>query len=197
MFARLLFLLLLVPAFTIPAKAQDSAPPPNIVLILADDAGARDFGFQGSREIRTPHIDRIAAAGVRFTQAYAPHQVCGPSRASILTEKYPQRFGYEYNTVSNLVSPNGKLAFEEQGLALSEFTLAERLRELGYRSAIFGKWHLGIADQYHPLRRGFDEFYGFRGGARSFFAYTRTTRSTNRKTAWSAASGSMKNSRGI
>lgn len=173
MFFRLLTIVFAAVAISTTAQAEERKDDkPNIVLLLADDAGARDFGFMGSREIRTPNIDRIARHGVTFTQAYAPHQVCGPSRAAILTGKYPQRFGYEYNTVANLVSPNGKYGFEDQGLPLSQVTLADRLRDLGYRTALFGKWHLGVADRYHPLQRGFDEFYGFRGGARSFFAYS-------------------------
>lgn len=163
--------LLLAAFLLLPAEASARDRKPNIVLILADDAGARDFGFQGSREIPTPNIDRIAKGGVSFAQAYATHQVCGPSRVGLMTGKYPQRFGFEYNTVENLSSPNSKLPFEEQGLPLSETTMAMHLRGLGYRTGVLGKWHLGIADQYHPLRQGFDEFYGFRGGARSYFPY--------------------------
>jgi len=147
---------------------------PNIVLLLADDAGYADFGFQGSRDMKTPNIDRLAASGTIFEQAYVAHPTCGPSRAALLTGKYPQRFGYEHNNVPGLMSPNGKLVDDDMGLPLSQVTMARRLRDLGYRTGLIGKWHQGNADQYHPLRRGFDEFYGFRGGARSYFAYTET-----------------------
>ena len=173
MLSRLFATALLLALCAFPAAAHDTRPErPNIVLILGDDLGSRDMGFQGSREIPTPNIDRIAAEGVSFPQAYATHQVCGPSRAGLMTGKYPQRFGYEYNNVRQLVSPASKLPFEDMGLPLTEATMADRLRALGYRTAAYGKWHLGVAERYHPLNRGFDEFYGFLGGSRSYFAFS-------------------------
>jgi len=144
---------------------------PNIILLLVDDAGYADFGFQGSRHFRTPHLDQLAKAGVRLTQFNMTAAVCGASRAGLLTGRYQQCFGFEENNVPPLMSPNGKLTGDEMGLPREIPTIGNYLQELGYRTAIFGKWHLGIADRYHPLKRGFDEFYGLRGGARSFFAY--------------------------
>lgn len=143
---------------------------PNIILILSDDAGYGDFGFQGGQLVPTPHLDQLAAEGVKFSQAYVTAAVCGPSRAGMITGKYQQRFGFEENNVPGIMSPAG-LQGAEMGLPLDQVTMADYLKQLGYRTAIFGKWHLGGADRFHPTRRGFDEFYGFRGGARSYWPY--------------------------
>ncbi|WP_298537466.1 sulfatase-like hydrolase/transferase [uncultured Algibacter sp.] len=144
---------------------------PNIVFILSDDAGYADFGFQGSKDFKTPHLDALAKSGVKFTQAYVSAAVCGPSRAGILTGKYQQKFGFEENNVPGYMSSSGLLG-DEMGLPLDQTTVAQYLKKLGYKTALFGKWHMGNADRYHPIKRGFDEFYGFRGGARSYFEYT-------------------------
>ncbi len=141
---------------------------PNILFILSDDAGYADFGFQGSKDFKTPHLDALAKSGVKFTQAYVTAAVCGPSRAGILTGKYQQRFGFEENNVPGYMS-NSALSGDDMGLPLNQTTIADYLKRKGYRTAIFGKWHLGNADRYHPTKRGFDEFYGFRGGARSYY----------------------------
>ncbi len=141
---------------------------PNILFILSDDAGYADFGFQGSKDFKTPHLDALAKNGVKFTQAYVTAAVCGPSRAGILTGKYQQRFGFEENNVPGYMS-NSALSGDDMGLPLNQTTIADYLKRKGYRTAIFGKWHLGNADRYHPTKRGFDEFYGFRGGARSYY----------------------------
>jgi len=143
---------------------------PNIVLIISDDAGYADFGFQGSTEMKTPHLDKLAEQGMKFRQAYVTAAVCGPSRAGILTGKYQQRFGFEENNVPGYMSQSG-LTGDDMGLPLDQKTVGDYMKSLGYRTAIFGKWHQGNADRYHPTRRGFDEFYGFRGGARSYFAF--------------------------
>ncbi|TWU42353.1 sulfatase-like hydrolase/transferase [Novipirellula artificiosorum] len=147
------------------------AEKPNIVLLFADDAGYADFGFQGSRQFKTPHLDELAASGVRLNQFYVTASVCGPSRAGLLTGRYQQRFGFIENNVPGIMSPNGRFSGEEMGLPLDLPTMGNHLQSLGYRTAIFGKWHMGEADRFHPTKRGFDEFFGFRGGARSFFAY--------------------------
>ncbi|MCX2780471.1 sulfatase [Microbulbifer thermotolerans] len=144
---------------------------PNIVLILADDAGYNDFGFQGSEVMQTPNLDKLAAEGIRFTQGYVSDATCGPSRAGLMTGKYQQRFGYEEINVPGFMSENSALKGAEMGLPLEQKTMAEYLKDRGYRTAMIGKWHLGDADRYHPLKRGFDEFYGFRGGDRSYFKY--------------------------
>lgn len=155
-------------AMSMPAEAVDR---PNIVLLFADDAGYGDFGFHGSRHFKTPNLDRLAESGVRLTQFYVTGATCGPSRAGMLTGRYQQRFGFEENNVPGVMSDSSKLLGDDMGLPTDQKTVGDYLRELGYRTAVFGKWHLGIADRYHPLRRGFDEFYGFRGGARSFYPY--------------------------
>jgi arylsulfatase A-like enzyme len=132
--------------------------PPNIVLLVADDMGYADIGVHGSKDIPTPSIDALAKAGVRFTDAYVTGPYCSPTRAGLLTGRYPQRFGHEFN-----IGPGG-----EFGLPLSETTLADRLRAAGYRTAVFGKWHLGAGEKFHPMSRGFDEFFGFLGGQHSY-----------------------------
>ena len=141
----------------------------NIILLFADDAGYHDFGFQGSKTFKTPHLDKLASEGMVFKQAYTTAAVCGPSRAGLLTGMYQQRFGFEENNVPGYMSSSSKLMWDEMGLPLHLKTIADHLNPLAYKSIILGKWHLGHADRYHPLNRGFDEFYGFRDGARSFF----------------------------
>lgn len=148
-------------------RAQDK---PNIVFILADDAGYADFGFQGSKEFMTPHLDKLAENSIKCTQAYVTAAVCGPSRAGLLTGKYQQKFGFEENNVPGIMSKSGMVG-DDMGLPTDQLTMADYLKELGYKTAIFGKWHMGNADRYHPTKRGFDEFYGFRGGARSYMPY--------------------------
>ncbi|MEO1450760.1 MAG: sulfatase-like hydrolase/transferase [Bacteroidota bacterium] len=145
------------------------AQQPNIILLFADDAGYHDFGFQGSRTFPTPNLDRLAAEGVICKQAYTTAAVCGPSRAGLLTGMYQQRFGFEENNVPGYMSTSSRQMGDEMGLPLHLKTIADHLHPLGYSSIVLGKWHMGNADKYHPLARGFDAFYGFRGGARSFF----------------------------
>ena len=132
---------------------------PNIVLIVADDMGYADVGFQGGRDIPTPNIDALARSGIRFTDAYVSGPYCSPTRAGLMTGRYPQRFGHEFNPVGE----------PEPGLPLDQVTMADRLRAAGYRTALFGKWHLGTAAPLHPMERGFDEFFGFLGGDHSYF----------------------------
>lgn len=148
-----------------------AADKPNILLIVSDDAGYADFGFQGSKDFKTPNLDKLAISGTMFSQAYVTAAVCGPSRAGMLTGRYQQKFGFEENNVKGYMSTSSKLMADEMGLPLEEVTMGDRLQKLGYKTGIFGKWHLGHADRYHPLKRGFDEFVGFRSGARSYFPY--------------------------
>ncbi|MBU2950823.1 sulfatase [Tamlana agarivorans] len=152
---------------------------PNIVFILADDAGYADFGFQGSKAFKTPQLDKLASQSIRFTQAYVSAAVCGPSRAGILTGKYQQRFGYEENNVPGYMSASGTTG-DDMGLPLDQKLMSEYLKEQGYKTAIFGKWHMGNADKFHPTKRGFDTFYGFRGGARSYYEFDKNN-TNNRK----------------
>ena len=141
----------------------------NIIFLFADDAGYHDFGFQGSKTFPTSKLDNLASEGMVFNEAYTTDSVCGPSRAGLLTGMYQQRYGIEENNVPGYMSDSSKLLGDEMGLPLGINTVADYLNPLGYKSIVLGKWHLGNADRYHPLNRGFDEFYGFRGGARSFW----------------------------
>lgn len=145
---------------------------PNIIFLFSDDAGYADFGFHGSKTMKTPNLDKLASTGVRFTQAYVSDPTCGPSRAGLMTGRYQQRFGYEENNVPGFMSAVSAADSLEMGLPLEEITMADYLQSLGYRTAYFGKWHLGGADRFHPTKRGFHEFFGFRGGARNYFAYS-------------------------
>ncbi|MBU3021269.1 sulfatase-like hydrolase/transferase [Aestuariibacter sp. A3R04] len=167
---KMLLISTLLLGLTAHCHATPAPEKPNIVFILADDAGYGDFGFQGSREMKTPHLDALAAQGVRFEQAYTTAAVCGPSRAGLYTGKYQQRFGFEENNVPGYMSHASALMGENMGLPLNEVTVADHMKSLGYATALIGKWHQGNADRYHPTKRGFDYFYGLRGGSRSYFA---------------------------
>jgi len=152
-------------------SAQDPAgraadPRPNVIVIFSDDAGYADFGAFGDPEMPTPHIDSIAANGVRFTQGYNAASVCSPSRAGLLTGRYPQRFGHEFN-IPRQPQPGANM--DDIGLPLAESTIADAMRTEGYATAAVGKWHLGLAPPFHPLNRGFDQFFGFLYGSRSYF----------------------------
>jgi arylsulfatase A-like enzyme len=139
--------------------ADAAGPRPNIIVLLADDFGYADTGFQGCRDIPTPHLDALAAGGIRCTNGYVSGPYCSPTRAGFMTGRYQQRFGHEFN-------PGGS---PELGLPLTESTIADRLRAVGYATGVIGKWHLGEAAKFHPQRRGFDEFFGFLGGAHPYF----------------------------
>lgn len=143
------------------ASAQRGAKP-NVVVILADDLGWQGLSSYGCPDIATPNIDRIGKEGARFTNAYVSCPVCSPTRAGLMTGRYQQRFGHEFNP-----GP-AERANEKFGLPLTETTIADRMKALGYATGIVGKWHLGYQPQYHPQKRGFDEFFGFLGGAHSF-----------------------------
>lgn len=146
---------------------------PNIILLFSDDGGYADFGFQGSDIMKTPHLDKLASESITFKQAYVTDPTCGPSRAGLITGKYQQRFGFEENNVPGYMSKVSAADGDQMGIPVEEVLMAEYLKKQGYATAFYGKWHLGGADQFHPTKRGFDEFYGFRGGARSYFAYSK------------------------
>lgn len=137
-------------------------PPPNIIVILTDDQGYGDVGFNGCKDIPTPGIDRIAANGTVFTSGYVSYAVCGPSRAGLITGRYQDRFGFSRNPV---LAPNDSTV----GLPHNEQTMADLLKQAGYSTAAFGKWHLGAHPTLHPNRRGFDDFYGFLSGGHRYF----------------------------
>ena len=131
---------------------------PNLLLIVGDDMGYADVGFHGCRDIPTPSLDALAASGVRFTNGYVSGPYCSPTRAGLLTGRYQTRFGHEFNP-----------AQDSSGLPLSEKTIADRLKAAGYVTGLVGKWHLGAQPEFHPQKRGFDEFYGFLGGSHDYF----------------------------
>lgn len=134
---------------------------PNVIIILSDDQGYADVGFNGCTDIPTPNIDRIARNGVTFTNGYVSYAVCGPSRAGLVTGRYQDRFGFSRNP---LFAPKDSL----QGLPLSEETLAEALKRADYKTMALGKWHLGAHASQRPLNRGFDEFFGFLTGGHDY-----------------------------
>ena len=151
-FSFLIFAFLTLPPSS--ASAERLSGMPNLIILLADDLGYGELGCQGNKEIPTPHIDRIAHNGVRFTQGYVGTQL-QPFRAGLLTGKYGTRFGHEFNPTG---AKNEEPGF---GLPLSQKTLADSLQMAGYVNGLIGKWHLGGTAPYHPFRRGFDEFFGF------------------------------------
>jgi arylsulfatase B len=146
-------------SFALPRPAIRASEPgpdrPNIIILFADDLGYGELGCQGNPQIPTPHIDSIAAHGVRFTSGYVTASYCSQSRAGLMSGRFPSRFGYEFNPIG---------ADNEDptcGFPASQVTLAEHLRDAGYATALIGKWHLGGTAAFHPLRRGFDGFFGF------------------------------------
>ncbi|MEY4033982.1 MAG: hypothetical protein RL492_1176 [Verrucomicrobiota bacterium] len=139
------------------ALAVSAAERPNILLIVGDDMGYADVGFHGCKDIPTPNLDALAAAGVRCTNGYVTGPYCSPTRAGLLTGRQQNRFGHEYN-------PGGG-----NGLPLTETLLPERLAKAGYATGMVGKWHLGAKPEQTPPSRGFAEFFGFLGGAHSYF----------------------------
>jgi len=142
---------------------SQSHPKPNIVLIYIDDLGYADLGCQGATDLKTPHIDSLAQTGARFTSGYVMAPLCSPSRAALMTGRYQQRFGHEHNT------GNPKRMYEDDiGTPTSEIMIADLLKSAGYATGCVGKWHLGVRDKYHPLNRGFDEYFGHLGGAHSY-----------------------------
>lgn len=144
-------------------KSAAENPPPNIIIILTDDQGYMDVGFNGGLEIPTPNIDRIAHEGVRFTRGYVSHPTCGPSRAGLLTGRYQGHFGFFQNPNNDPRDPNA-------GIPLSQRLLPQLVSGKGYRSIAIGKWHVGSHESLRPLKRGFDEFFGFLSGSHHYFA---------------------------
>jgi arylsulfatase A-like enzyme len=134
---------------------------PNILVIVSDDHGYADVGFNGGKAVPTPHLDALAASGVRCTSGYVSHPFCSPTRAGLLTGRYQQRFGHENNPAYN---PTDAVA----GLPLTEKLLPQFLQEAGYRTGWIGKWHLGATPAHTPWARGFEQTYGFIGGGHSF-----------------------------
>lgn len=143
------------------AQAQTESARPNILVIVSDDHGFADTGFQGSTEVATPNLDRLAAAGVVCSNGYASHPFCSPTRAGLLTGRYQARFGHEYNPVYDPLD-------KTEGLPLTEKLLPQYFAEAGYKTGWVGKWHLGASPEHVPWQRGFSETFGFIGGGHAF-----------------------------
>jgi arylsulfatase A-like enzyme len=141
---------------------QGVSRPPNIVFIVADDLGYADLSCYGRPDLNTPHIDRLAAAGVRFLQAYANSAVCSATRTGLITGRY------QYRLPIGLEEP---LTTRDVGLPPEQPTLPSSLRDAGYTTTLIGKWHLGALPRFGPLQSGYDHFYGFRGGAVDYYRH--------------------------
>ncbi|WP_303317233.1 sulfatase-like hydrolase/transferase [Flavivirga abyssicola] len=142
----------------ISVQAQDAnGKQPNIIIILSDDQGWGDVGFNGGTDIPTPNLNLLAEDGVVFSQGYSTHPYCSPSRAGLVSGRYQQQFGHENNPIDD--NENSSL-----GLPLNELIISELLQKHKYRTCAIGKWHLGNAKKYWPSNRGFDDWYGFTDG---------------------------------
>ena len=158
--ARCIAILVCMIAAGFTSLAAPTAPP-NLIVILTDDQGYHDVGFNGCQDIPTPNLDSIASNGVKFTSGYVSSPYSSPSRAGLLTGRYQERFGYERDSLWQPKNPDA-------GLPLSETTLADTLDKVGYATGIIGKWHLGSNPAMHPLKRGFDEFFGVLGAGHRY-----------------------------
>jgi arylsulfatase A-like enzyme len=141
---------------------EATANRPNFVIILADDLGYADVGFQGAKDIPTPNLDALAKSGVRFANGYVSHAFCSPTRAGLMTGLYQQRFGHENN-------PRYDRRDDVAGLPTDQVTLPQVLKNAGYATGLVGKWHLGAHPKFHPMKRGFTEMFGFLGGGHDYF----------------------------
>jgi arylsulfatase A-like enzyme len=143
------------------AQAQER---PNVLFILADDLGYGDLSCYGRPDYETPVLDRLATQGMKFMSAYAAAPVCTPTRCAFMTGRYPQR--YEVGLQEPLTASSPPV-----GLPAGQPTVASRMRDAGYETALIGKWHLGWRPEFHPNRFGFDEFYGSLSGALDYFTH--------------------------
>jgi len=149
----------------VPAAGQPRGPLPNILFILADDLGYADLSCYGRQDYRTPVLDELASQGVKFSNAYANSAVCSASRTALITGRY------QYRLPVGLFEPG--IGGANYGLPEGHPTLPSLLRQQGYRTSLFGKWHLGDTPQYRPIHRGYDHFFGFLGGASDYFQFDR------------------------
>ena len=162
-----IFLLIFLACKDITSKNSDFKSgnnKPNIILILTDDQGYGDVGFNGSKDILTPNIDKIAEQGVVFSDGYVSHPYCSPSRAGLMTGRYQQRFGHEHNVP---FAPQDST----MGTPKNEVFLSKKLKEAGYSTCAIGKWHLGDHPSFLPPKRGFDHWFGFSGGNMNYWGY--------------------------
>ena len=144
-------------------RISDNVKKPNIIIVLTDDQGWADVGFNGCTDIPTPNLDRLAAEGVIFSNGYVTHAYCSPSRAGLLTGRYQARFGHDCNM------PYTETNDETIGTPLSEVMMPEVLKKYGYRTSAIGKWHLGDNPKLYPTHQGFDFCYGFPGGGMNYW----------------------------
>lgn len=152
-----LVILVLLPA----VLNANQADKPNVLVIVSDDHGYADVGFQRGKDVPTPHLDALAKSGVRCTSGYVSHPFCSPTRAGLLTGRYQARFGHEFNPVYDPLD-------ETEGLPLTERLLPQFMKDAGYATGWVGKWHLGSSSAHCPWKRGFDETFGFIGGGHRF-----------------------------
>lgn len=145
-----------------------SQEKPNIIVILTDDQGWADVGFNGATDIPTENLDRLAKEGVIFTNGYVSHPYCSPSRAGLLTGRYQSRFGHDCNMPYNSENDN------TVGTPLTEKMISEALKEQGYRTSAIGKWHVGDHPDLHPPAQGFDHWFGFPGGGMNYWGYPKS-----------------------
>ncbi len=174
-----LLALALLPLLTLQSlQAQDKSKRPNVVFILVDDMGYADLSCMGGKELATPNIDRIAKEGVKLNNFYANAPVCTPTRAAFITGRYQQRVGLEwalgysaeqYRRVGDRWEPEPDK--HAPGLPTTQMTIARLLKGLGYRTGIFGKWHLGFRPEFNPIRHGFDEYFGVLTGHADYYSY--------------------------
>lgn len=146
------------------AFAQDRPAKPNVLVIVSDDQGFADAGFQGSKDIPTPHLDALAKSGVICTSGCVTHPFCSPTRAGLLAGRYQQRFGHEFNPVYDPLDDN-------EGLPLTERLLPQFMQDAGWKTGWIGKWHLGASPAHTPWQRGFAETFGFIGGGHRYLGW--------------------------
>ena len=173
------FLSLFLLGVTALLRASETVPPrPNIIVIMADDLGYSSLGCYGNKQIKTPHIDALAASGVRLMDFHSNGAMCTPTRAALMTGRYQQRCAWvddeELSPIYHQQRKENPAQRWAWGISPEEWTMPKMLAKAGYRSALIGKWHLGYDVKFHPLRYGFDEFRGFVGGGVDYHKHIAT-----------------------